>query len=71
MGEKTVTLSAYTAKRLKEYRELNDKYEKLVKDTSGIDMPHLEGDDALVCRALGFAIGCLKADIAKEERYDT
>ncbi len=68
MAEKTVTLSAYTVEVLKEYRELNDKYEQLLKEVHDFEMTHLGDDDALVCRALRYAIDGIKTDVKELER---
>lgn len=68
MGEKTVTLSVFTTGRLEELRALNDKYEKLTKEVHDFEMTHLEGDDALICRALRYAIDEIKNDVKELER---
>lgn len=68
MGEKKVTLSAYTVKVLKEYRELNDKYEQLLKEMHDFELTHLGDDDALLCNALRHAINEIKDDVKNLER---
>lgn len=68
MGEKMVALNVYTAWRMEELRALNDNYEKLTKEVHGFEMTHLEGDDALICRALRYAIDELQNNVKVLER---
>lgn len=67
MGEKTVTLSAYEVRKLEEFREINDKYEKVSKETSGIELSHLEDDNALIYQAICIAIDEYSDRIKKRE----
>ncbi len=68
MGEKTVTLSAYTAEMLGEYREWHDEYEKLMKDVHDIDTYHPEDDEALIRVALGAAVNDIKDSVDEMKR---
>lgn len=68
MGEKTVALSVSTAGRMEELRALNDNYEKLIKEVCGFEVAHLEGDDALIRRAIRYAIDELRNEVKVLER---
>lgn len=71
MEGKTVTLSAYEAEKLEEFREINDKYEKVSKETSGIELSHLEDDNALIYQAICIAIDKYSDRIKKREGKKT
>lgn len=65
MQEKTVTLSAHTAERLEEYRELYTRYEELVADN-----PKDMSDSELIAIALSDAINEMLEFLAATQKLD-